>query len=88
MLSIVQQLGKKDSDLGFILSSLRTDPKFTTPTWAFVQESTRHIQTALQVARGSQTEYDHEAFVAHAATGTGSYVAETNKEGSIGGTKP
>ena len=51
ILSIVQRIGSKDRDLGFILSRLRTDTKFTTPNWDFVRESARHIQSALQVAR-------------------------------------
>ena len=77
-MSIVQRLGTKESDLGFILSRLRTDPTFTTPNWIFVKEIARHIQTALQVARGSQSNSDHETFVAQAATEPGSYATELN----------
>ena len=88
ILSIVQRIGARESDLGFILSRLRTDPQYTTPNWVFVQESIRHIQTALQVARGSQSDSDHEAFVAQAATEPSPYVAELNTGGSLGGAKP
>ena len=87
ILSIVQRIGSKDRDLGFILSRLRTDTKFTTPNWDFVRESARHIQSALQVARGSQSDSDHDAFVAQAATEPGSYVAELNTGGPHGGAR-
>ena len=67
---MVHKVGMQFEDFKFIIARLRTDPRYSSPSWEFVKECERTIHTSLQVFRGTQAETTMEStgFVAQVAT--------------------